>query len=369
MKHLHFTQSIEALQGGGLGKAAVDLHRSFLDRGTESLMVSTYEQTPSDQIPNSFVGKRTGPGKCFYSREIRNQAADWAKTYDVFHGHGFYVYPNWAIGTHAIKNRKKLVYHAHGFLEPWILSRSKIPKRIAHFLFESRNFKYAQLWRALTLKEADQIRACGITAPIVIAANGIHLVEYDRPPPEEMIPEKSRKRILFLARIHPKKGLKLLLEVWPEFASKHKDWEIIVAGPDEGGHRGELELLTKSLNIEDSVSFVGTVTGDTKLAWLKSSDLFILPSYSEGFSVAILEAMACGLPVLGTTGCNFPELAKEDAGWIGEADKTSIATNLNLALMSSEADLKAMGIKGRSLVEKQYTWESIATKITDATDG
>lgn len=367
MKHLHFTQSIEALQGGGLGKAAVDLHKSFLDNGTESLMVSTNEGSYKDQIPQSFIGKRTGPSKCFYSKEIGVRADEWVKSYDVIHGHGFYVYLNWAIGSKTIKHKKMLVYHPHGFLEPWILSRSRIPKKIAHFLFESKNFRYAQLWRALTLKEADQIRACGITAPIVVAANGIHLEEYDRPFNEATIPTKTRKRILFLARIHPKKGLKLLLEVWPDIAPKYKDWEIIVAGPDEGGHRGELVQLTKRLNIEESVKFVGTVTGETKLAWLKSSDLFILPSYSEGFSVAILEAMACSIPVLGTSGCNFPELADANAGWICEADKTKIADCIDRALQSSDTDLTAMGKNGRQLVEQRYTWKSIATTITDAT--
>ena len=368
MKHLHFTQSVEALQGGGLGKAAIDLHKSFLDNGTESFLISTKENDTTQAIPNSFIGQRTGLQKTFYSKEIRSHAQQWVSENDVVHGHGFYVYPNWAIGSRAIKNEKRLVYHPHGFLEPWILNRSKIPKKIAHWLFETRNFRYAQLWRALTLKEADQIRACGITASIVVAANGIHLEEFDQPPQEDLIPTKTRRRILFLARIHPKKGLKQLLEVWPRIGDRYPDWEIIVAGPDEGGHRGELERLTETMNLQDTVKFVGTVKGPTKLAWFKSSDLFILPSFSEGFSVAILEAMACGIPVLGTTGCNFPELAEANAGWICEPDKEQLSSNLSLALACSKEDLETMGKNGRLLVEKQYTWKSIASKIIDATN-
>ena len=279
MKHLHFTQSVEALQGGGLGKAAIDLHKSFLGVGTESHFVSTREGDSAYSIPNSFIGLRTGFPKAFYSKEIKDRSAQWGEEMDVFHGHGFYVYLNWILGVQARKNSKMLIYHPHGFLEPWILARSRIPKKIAHLLFETKNFEYAQLWRALTQKEADQIRSCGVKAPIVVAANGVHLNEYDKETTPGLCPDKKKKRILFLARIHPKKGLNILLEIWPEIQAQFPDWEIIVAGPDEGGHRTELEQLAEKLDLKDSVQFIGTVSGDTKLAWIKSSDLFILPSH------------------------------------------------------------------------------------------
>ena len=369
MSHLHFTQSVEALQGGGLGKAAIDLHKAFLSNGEKSFMVSTAESNEPKDIPESNISLRTGPAKCFFSKTIKEMAEDWTQSFDVLHGHGFYVYPNWALGSQARKQGKLLVYHPHGFMEPWILNRSKIPKKVAHLLFENHNFKYAQLWRALTNKEADQIRTCGIKAPIVVAANGIHLQEYDRSHDESLLPEKKRKRILFLARIHPKKGLKILLEIWPRLLEMNQDWELIIAGPDEDGHREELKELASSLDVNDSVDFVGTVSGDTKLAWLKTSDLFILPSYSEGFSVAVLEAMACGLPVLVTTGCNFPELREEGAGWICEAEHESLFSALQLAVNSSDTDLKSMGNNGRRLVESTYTWSQIASTIVQATDG
>ncbi|MCB1119952.1 MAG: glycosyltransferase [Verrucomicrobiae bacterium] len=367
MKHLHFTQSIEALQGGGLGKAAIDLHKAFLSIGASSHFVSTFEGKTDLKIPKSVIGLRTGPGKAFYSKTIKEQASKWSREMDIFHGHGFYVYPNWALGSAARKNAKPLVYHPHGFLEPWILARSRMAKKVAHFLFETKNFAYAQLWRALTEKEADQIRTCGITAPIVVAANGVHLEEYDREVSAELQLKKRKKQILFMARIHPKKGLKILLEIWPQIKEQFPDWEIIVAGPDEGGHRAELESIIAAHGTSDSVKFIGTISGDTKLAWLKSCDLFILPSYSEGFSVAVLEAMTCGKPVLITSGCNFPEVARENAGWICEADHESVASSLRIALDTPEEDLAAMGGNGRQLVEKKYAWTKIASTIIDAT--
>lgn len=366
MKHLHFTQSVEALQGGGLGKAAIDLHKAFLSVGTDSFFVSTKEGTNQHEIPSSFIGSRTWPQKFFYSPDIKERSSAWGEEMDVFHGHGFYVYPNWVLGGEARKRSKMLIYHPHGFLEPWILNRSKVPKAIAHTLFENKNFAYAQLWRALTDKEANQIRDCGVKAPIVVAANGVHLNEYDKQPDTGLCPEKKKKRILFLARIHPKKGLKILLEIWPEIQKQFGDWEIIVAGPDEGGHRTELEQLSESKGLTDSVKFIGTVSGDSKLAWLKSSDLFILPSYSEGFSVAVLEAMTCGKPVLITSGCNFPEVNPENAGWICEAEHSSLSKALVNALSLPEEELSTMGECGRALVEKKYTWTKIAETLIDA---
>lgn len=367
--HLHFTQSLEPLRGGGLGMAAANLHLSFLNGGIPSQLISTHENPKSVAPRNAYVGPVRGPSKCFYSPNLLENAQTILNEADIFHGHGFYVYPNWVIGKYARKKKKPLVYHPHGFFEPWILKRSKWPKRIAHCLFENANFKYAGLWRALTSKEADQTRAIGITAPIVVAPNGIHLEQFEKPISlcERFQKDKRRKRMLFLARLHPKKGLKMLLEVWANLPqSLVKDWEIVVAGPDEDGHLAELQETCSANNLNDTVSFVGTVTGDTKLAWFHTSDLFILPSYSEGFSVAILEAMACNLPVLATTACNFPEIAQEGGGWVCEPDHESLTGSLQSALAVSDQELQDRGNKARSLTESRFTWVKIAKDLSEA---
>lgn len=235
---------------------------------------------------------------------------------------------------------------------------------MAHVLFEDRNFEAVRLWRALTNQEADQIRRQGIKAPIVVAPNGIRLKPFDNVVPP--LQTKERRRILFLGRLHPRKGIPLLLQAWAQLREKHKDWEVVIAGPDEEGHLGELKAIVARLGLKESVSFPGAVTGSEKVLLIKSADLFALTSYSEGFPVAVLEAMACRVPVLLTDSCNFPELAAHGGGWESAAEPPRVLANLGAALTASDEERAQRGEIGRKLVEKRYTWPAIADTILNA---
>lgn len=367
MKHLHVTQSIEPLRGGGLGFAVKDLHEAMLMDSIESKFLSTHSEPSSQEIKSGYLAKPVGGKRFFYSPELRQQVQFWENDFDTAHLHGFYVYPNWAVGGFARKHGKSLVCHPHGFFEPWILKRSKVLKSVVHQLFETANFRATKLWRALTEKEAGQIRNQGISAPIVVAANGIHLEQWDRTVPDTL-PTKEKKRLLFLGRIHPKKGLPMLVDAWQSLPSERKDWELIIAGPDELGHKRELENKIRNYSLDEEIKFIGTVTGGEKKAWLESSDLFILPSYSEGFSIAILEGMAARLPVLATSQCNFPEISSEGGGWVCEPELDSLKKELAKALSSSATELTERGIAARGLIESRYTWSIIAKTIHEASE-
>lgn len=370
-RHLHFVQSIEPLQGGGLGAAALQLASAMRDHGADAHLITTYGEKP--QAPGNPIVtelKRSGPDRIYYSHGLLSTAKPLIKDFHVFHEHGFYVATSWLLGRQARKLGRPIVCHAHGFFEPWILARSHARKKAAHLLFEDANFRAASLWRALTAKEADQIRQQGIRAPIVVAANGIHLNELDAD--TEAIRnaksgKKDRRRALFLARLHPKKGLDLLIQAWHRAGAAAAGWELIIAGPDELGHRAEMEHLTQSLGLTDSVRFVGPVTGAEKNALLRSADLFVLPSRSEGFSVAILEALASRIPVIATEACNFPELARDGGGWQTDVSVESITDSLSAAIQCGDLERQDRGRAARQLVEDRYTWPSITAAILDAT--
>lgn len=364
MRHLHFVQSTEPLEGGGLGRAALDLHRAMQTAGETSRAITTGRTAaggPSDDVQ---VFARTAPHKLYYAPAMRRAVPALVADADVVHGHGFYTATNGIVGGAARRQGKTLVLHPHGMFEPWILGRSRGKKALVHFLWETANFRHAKLWRALTKKEADQIRAQGIAAPIVVAANGIHLADFA--PPAAPAPAKPRRRILFLGRLHPKKGVDLLLLAWAQLRAFHGEWELVLAGPDELGHRAELEAIVARENLGGSVSFPGTVTGATKLALLHGSDLFALTSHSEGFSVAILESLACRVPVLATNACNFPELGETGAGWLCEPDVASVRAVLERALTAPELERLQRGEAARRLVEQSYTWAAITRTVLDA---
>lgn len=363
MRHLHFVQSLEVLQGGGLGAAALALHRTFRCCSEESVLVATCRRDPTTGEPGVREFKRIPPEKAFLAPKALFAASSLAAEAEIIHGHGIYTALNWVFGASARKRDIPLVYHPQGMLEPWILARSRRKKTMAHWLFENANFRHVALWRALTATEAGQIRAFGIKAPIVIAPNGIDVSPFPIPPP----PHKNDRRILlFLGRLHPKKGVDILLRAWAAMGAVRGNWELVIAGPDEIGHRALLEEIVAKEHLSDSVRFTGPVTGIEKLALIQSCDLFILPSHSEGFPVAALEAMAACKPVILTPGCNFPDASASGAGWIVEPSVGGIRELLATILTIDRGELRQRGLAGRALVERDYTWSAIARKLIDA---
>jgi len=368
-KHIHFVQSIETAEGGGLGMAAVALSRSMGAVGRSSSVVATGTIQSTEKGVD--VYRRIGPTKMFFSWAMSRAVDSLVDGADIVHGHGFYVATNWLFGRAARHHRRTLVYHPHGMFEPWILNRSRIKKRIAHFLYEDANFKYASLWRALTGREADQIRAQGIVAPIIVSSNGIDVSDYDLVAPLRQARKSTGgiRNLLFLGRLHPKKGLPLLVEAWRQLPGQARSgWRVVIAGPDELGHRAQLQSLIKTYGLERDFEFIGPVSGARKLEVLADSDAFILPSHSEGFSIAILEALACRLPVLATDACNFPEVATLGGGWCMAAELGPLTAALAALIGESGDGLSQRGERGRALVESRYSWARIAHDIAIASE-
>jgi glycosyltransferase involved in cell wall biosynthesis len=346
----------------------------MLGAGLQSRVCATFRNAPQRPAENALEFRRLGPDFLYFAPQLKSRAEELVSEADVVHGHGLYVGTNYVFGQTARRQGKPLVYHVHGMFEPYILNRSRWKKRLVHWLFEDANFQHVRLWRALTQTEAQQIRACGIQAPVVVVPNGIGLEEFSKPriqarslqTPLAQNLEKRKSRLLFLGRLHPKKGLSLLLPAWARLPQFRKQWELVIAGPDELGHLNELRKMAQDLSLGSEVRFAGSVTGSVKSELLHSADLFVLPSYSEGFSMALLEAMACEIPVLATNACNFPDISLRQAGWECEASLSSLTETLSNALNADSLELLQRGRNGRALVEECYTWPRIIERLLEA---
>jgi glycosyltransferase involved in cell wall biosynthesis len=375
MKHLHFTQALEPLKGGGMGLSTIALHRQLLQMGVDSTLCSTYSDTPLKPAASVFEFRRIKPDFLYYSPALRERAKQLVASVDVIHGHGLYVGTNYLLGAEARRQRRPLVYHTHGFLDPWILKRSRWKKQLVHWLFEDANFQHARLWRALTAKEADQIRAQGIRGPVVVVPVGLDVANFEihfqrgdeiQTPLIPHLVNERRYRAVFISRLHPKKGLDMLLSAWAKLPAEGREWELIIAGPDENGYAATVDGFIEQFDLQDSVRRVGKISHESKVKLLKSADLFVLPSYSEGFTSAILEAMAASLPVVATRECNFPELFRHGGGWECDVNLDSLAGALRQAMCASETERRQRGAAGRQLLERDYTWESVCRHLLQA---
>lgn len=284
---------------------------------------------------------------------------------DVIHSHGLWMWSDWVASQSARTQNKPHIVSPHGMLEPWAMANSARKKQVMWRLFQRRALSRAQVLHALCDAEANAIRELGLTNPIAVIPNGVSLSEFaDLPAPAEFDAAfpiaRDRKILLFMARLHPKKGLVPLLNAWKDLARDFPDWLLVMAGPDEGGHRAELENLIEEFGLQRAATFTGMLNGTLKRAALARADAFVLPSFSEGFSIAILEAMACRLPVLLTPECHFPDALAQGAALEAAPEAEALAQAARALLEMSDGARDQMGERGYNLVERDYTWESVA---------
>jgi glycosyltransferase involved in cell wall biosynthesis len=258
---------------------------------------------------------------------------------------------------------------AHGMAEPWALRHKAWKKRIYTTLIEGKNLRRAACLHALARPEVEHLRALAPRTPIALIPNGVDLAPFDDLPPRSTLesdhPELTGKfLLLFLSRLHVKKGLDLLAEALGSIGRDRPDVHLLLAGNDDGAKAPFLDRL-KSLGLSNRVTCLGHVSGArARLAW-GAADAFVLPSYSEGFSMAILEALAARKPALITHACHFPELAEADGAIVVSPDVEGVTRGLRELLERSTAERSAMAERGRALVEARYTWARQADRLAE----
>ncbi len=368
---LHLTSWISRA-GGGIPPVVWSQARELKRRGVPSSVAGLSDEFVQGDCEGwgvpYFTGGIVGPRAFGFSPSLRGKLVQNAVQGGVIHSHGLWMYPGRLARSLAQRTSSPLVVSPHGMLEPWALKNSGWKKRIAARLFEDGNLRAADCILALCDAEARQIRDYGLKNPIAIVPNGIAMEEYASLPGrnaiESSFPElNGRKRLLFLSRIHPKKGLPHLIRAWSRVSAQYPQWMLIIGGNDQGGHRHEMELLAEELGVAPSVKFLGPVFGEMKMKTLAGADAFVLPSLSEGFSVAVLEAAACGLPVLMTSACNFPELKAAHAAIEFAPNATDCEIGVRCLLAMTDAERREMGGHGRDLIAREYTWSRIVDRL------
>jgi glycosyltransferase involved in cell wall biosynthesis len=281
---------------------------------------------------------------------------------DVLHDNGIWLPHNHRLAALAARRGIPRVVSPRGMLEPWAMNHRRWKKYIAWQLYQRRDLRRAACHHATAETEAEHVRQLGLDVPIRIIPNGV-----DVPEPRAIPGANDGRRVaLYLGRIHPKKGLPMLIDAWARV--RPAGWQLKIVGPEEAGHRAALENATATIGLREAISFAGPVDGEAKRSMFFDADLFILPTYSENFGITVAEALAHGLPVLTTTGAPWPMLPERGCGWWVDATVDGIAAGLRQATSQDSETLAAMGARGRTWVAAEFGWARVAKEFVTMYD-
>ncbi|WP_341524650.1 glycosyltransferase [Nostoc sp. UHCC 0302] len=363
---------------GGPTKSVIELAQALGKKGINvDIVATTANGSNSLDVPTliwideKYYRIQYFPYWNFLDYKITLSLTSWlfqhVADYHLVHTNAIFSYPvlpaHWACQIHRIP----YIMTPHGMLEPWALAYKAGKKRFYFNLLEKPALQRASTIQMLASTEAKRIEPLNLKAPLVVVPNGIHAQDFAILPNVEQFYQqfphsRNKTLILFLGRIDPKKGLDLLASAFAKVYAQFPQTHLIIAGPDNIGFSKTVENYFAEVGCLDAVTFTGMLTGSLKYAALASASLYVAPSYSEGFSISVLEGMAAKLPCVITTGCNFPEAANAQAALVVDIDADKIANALIDCLAHPE-QAKAMGDRAHQFIFEKYTWEKIASQM------
>lgn len=361
---LHVVQSLDPANGG-TSVSVPALAHAILEDGRYDNDVVHFGGAPSAPAG----GRRANPLALLLPTRARRDLERTVSRSDVVHVHGIWTSHAVATVRLARRHRKPLVVSAHGMLDEWALGQKRWKKVPYAAIVERRNLRAADCLRALTSVEADSYRAFGLRNPIAIVPNGVSIPEHvDANAFLDRYPHlRGQRLLLFVGRLHPKKGVDLLVDAWRQICARFPDVHLVLAGPDEGGLK-LAGLERDRIDPGARITVTGLLCAEQKWALLASGSVFALPSFSEGLSMAVLEALAAGLPVVMTRGCNFREAEHLESTFMTEPAVRTLRESLESVLLRPAGELRSRGAAGARFVRSHYSWRSVGDRMADTYD-
>jgi glycosyltransferase involved in cell wall biosynthesis len=300
------------------------------------------------------------PARLCRSPQLFDALARAALAADVLHSHGLWMLPNVYPGWVRRAPGAPLVISPRGTLSSWALGHSRWRKRAAWALAQGRVVRAATCLHATAEDEYHDLRRLGLRQPVCVIPNGVDIP----PEPGERVASDGPRTILYLGRLHIKKGIDRLLRAWAALAPSRPDWCVSIVGPDDGGHATELRALARGLGVP-RVTFAGPVYGAEKQALYQRAALHVLPSHSENFGMTVAEALASGTPVISTRGTPWSGLEREGCGFWIEHGVEPLTVALSAATAMPRDALAALGARGRAWMRRDYSWDGVGRQMAD----
>lgn len=370
MQILHITRDLEVASGGpsrsipqlinAISQYSLNeknrrtvQHVAFIDRGKANTVASIQSD---DIFLHPVLSPSFQAGGSATTKAVASIHA--AHKIDLMHVHGL-----WAPSLHsaiawARANRIPYVVSPRGMLSEWCMNHKKWKKLIGWWLYQRGDLQRASAIHATSLEEMEDVSRVGLVSPAFVLPNGVSI-------PDDLsagrsLPKGSRTA-LCISRLHEVKGLDDLVDCWAGIRPEH--WNLIIAGPSENGMREKLAKQILHRKLEAQVQLLDEVNESEKAELFSRSELFVLPSRSENFGMAIAEALSRGLPVVTTTGTPWQKVVEYNAGWIIPPNQVSLEKALRDALSQSSSELIEKGLRGQKLIADHFLWPSIAVKM------
>lgn len=347
-------------KASGLLQAVPPLCESLVSEG-ESVDLLTLNYGIVD-APPLFLRQfdlSVGPRKLGRSTAMRrwmNKAAREDRI-RLIHVHSLWMMPNVYPGWVARKFRIPLVVSPHGTFSVTAMNSGSAMKKIFWPLLQRPAIIGANCFHATAESEYRDIRRLGFRQPVAIIPNGVQIPEL---PPKE---PSERRTLLFLGRIHPIKGLDMLLPAWGAVQDQFPEWRLLVVGPDNIGHLAQMRQLAEKLKLE-RIQFIGGIFGEQKWKAYRDADLYVLPSYTENFGISVAEALAAETPAIVTKGAPWQALDARGAGWWIDIGIDPLVACLEKAMSQSPEALRKMGLQGRAWMEAAFSWRQIGRQMS-----
>jgi len=360
---------------GGPPRSVLALCRAQRDAGADVRVVTTSangEGEVSEEviargeyegIPVRYCG-RAWPRSVFYAPSFSRVVATELRDADVLHIHGLWNAAVWSAAAAARDHLRPYVLSPRGMLAPAALAHDGWRKRVVYPLADRRVIRDAARLHATSQLEFDQLTRLTSPDRVVFVPNGVELprvgVTGERVARERFKLPPRAPLVLFLGRIHPIKRLDLLAGAFGRVLQQHADAHLVIAGPDEDGHRAQVAPLFTAFG--DAVTWTGRVDETGKRELLNTAAVLVMCSDAESFGMSVAEAMAAGTPVVVTRTCPWPEVESHHAGFWVEQTPDAVARGVN-AVLSDRSAAREMGCRGRSLVASQYSWPHAASAL------
>ncbi|TRZ95489.1 glycosyltransferase [bacterium] len=372
MKILQVVSSLAA-GFGGPSTAVWELCRELARQGEDVTIFTTDADTAGRMKPGLnmpivlermkvFYFPLQGMSNYKFSFPLAQALKDQAGLFDIIHIHALFQFSTSVAAYYCRRYKQPYIITPHGHLDPFNFRKKSWVKYAYLNLFDLGNLKNASAIHFTSEGERQSAISLGFNLPSVVIPLGINPEDFYQLPEYGSFRSKhpllkNKKIILFLSRIHAKKGLDILTDAFGELIKEREDIYLVIAGPDSDNYSNKVKSWLARKSALSRVIFTGMLFGQDKLALFRDSDIFVLPSYSENFSLATVEAMACGLPVIVSDKVNIAaEISAAGAGLVVGTDYRQLVAALRRLL--DEVQLRQeLGSKARKLVKDKFTWE------------